>query len=76
MKFFVALQQNTALANVRYKWISAGVASIEQSGATQPAAAFPLFRVVAEPPTDAEQIMMYDATDPNNWNVTPLKFGL
>ena len=78
MIFTVPLQPGTLLANVRYKWIAAGVAgSVLSSGITQPDGAFPVFRIDAAPPAGAEEVLVYDNSDAaNNWNTGGYKMNV
>lgn len=70
MIFTVPLQAGTSLANVRYKWLAAGVTGPELAlGITQSDATFPIFRIEITPPTNAEELIVYDTTDTTNWNV-------
>src|SRR5947207_3328382 len=65
----VPLQPGTVLANVRYKWIAAGVAgAVQSTGITQPDASFAIFEITTTPPANAEEIIVYDNTDVTNWN--------
>jgi len=69
MIFTVPLQAGTSLSNVAYYWIVDGVpGSPLTSGITQPDPSFSIFRIEATPPTDAEEIIVYDSTDLSNWN--------
>jgi len=67
----ITLYPGTALTNVRYFWIAAGVEGPElSSGITQPDTDRPVFRFDVTPPDSAEQIIAYDVTAPDtNWNV-------
>jgi hypothetical protein len=66
----IPLQHGTPLANVRYRWIVNSVEQAEQSsGISQPDIAFPLFLFNVTPPVGADEIVAYDYTDVNNWNV-------
>jgi hypothetical protein len=77
MIFTVPLQPGTVLANVVYVWIAAGAVGAEESaGVTQPSASFAVFRIDVEPPTDAEEIIVYDLTDITNWNAGGYRPGL
>lgn len=70
MIFTVPLQSGTVLANVRFKWIVAGVEGPEiATGITQPDVTFAMFRIEADPPVDTEEMIVYDSTDTSNWNV-------
>lgn len=70
MVLTVPLQTGTTLANVRYKWIVAGViGSALSTGVTQPSLTYPTFRLSLVPPTGAEEVIVYDSTDTTNWNV-------
>jgi hypothetical protein len=65
----IPLYPGTTLSNVRYYWLVAGVPGVVQSsGITQPDPAFPLFRINATPPANAEEIVAYDITDALHWN--------
>ena len=65
----VPLQAGTTLANVRYRWIVNGVEGSElSSGITQPITDFAEFRFDVSPPSGAEELIAYDATDSTNWN--------
>jgi hypothetical protein len=67
------LRYGTLLANVRYKWITNGVAGSEQSpGITQPDTRFTLFRIAATSPPGTEEMLVYDVTDGSNWNNLPV----
>lgn len=77
MIFTVPLQPGTTLANVVYIWIAAGAAGAPtSSGVTQPSATFAVFRIDSTPPTNAEEMIVYDSTDVNNWNVAGYRAGL
>lgn len=70
MIFTVPLQPGTTLANVVYLWITSGAAgSPTSAGITQPSASFAVFRIDSTPPTNAEEMVVYDSTDLDNWNV-------
>lgn len=70
MRLTIPLYSGTLLANVRYRWIVSGVEQSEQSsGITQPDANFPLFEFNVTPPSGADEIIAYDATNLANWNV-------
>src|SRR5438270_11323250 len=72
----IPLQPGTALANVRYRWIVAGVEQgAQSSGISQPDASFPLFEFNVTPPSGADEIIAYDVTDLTNWNVGPYKIA-
>lgn len=77
MIFTVPLQPGTVLANVLYDWIANGaMVGASSAGVTQPSASFPVFRIDSEPPTDAEEIVVYDSTDLTNWNAGGYRKGL
>lgn len=69
MIFTVSLLPGTTLANVVYVWFASGAAgSPTSSGVTQPSATFPVFRIESTPPAGAEELIVYDSTDSDNWN--------
>jgi len=77
MIFTVPLQPGTTLANVVYLWIANGAAgSATSAGVTQPSASFAVFRIDSVPPTNAEEMIVYDSTDLTNWNVAGYRAGL
>jgi hypothetical protein len=77
MIFNVPLSQGTALANVVYSWYVSGVPGTpSSSGVTQPSASFAVFRIDSIPPANAEEMVVYDVTDGNNWNVAGYLAGL
>jgi hypothetical protein len=68
MIFTVPLQQGTTLANVVYRWIALGAIGAETAtGITQPWSTVPVFRIDSTPPTDAEELVVYDSTNTANW---------
>lgn len=76
MKLTIPLQAGTTLANVRYYWIVAGVKqSVQSTGISQPDATFSLFEFDVTPPSGADEIVAYDATDVSNWNVGQYKIA-
>jgi len=73
----IPMQPGTVLANVRYYWIVGGIAqSTLSSGVTQPDNTFPLFVFTVIPPDNADEIIVFDATEPRNWNVGQYKNAL
>jgi len=77
MVFTVPLAPGTSLANVVYVWIISGAASAPSStGLTQPSASFPVFRISMTPDPNAEEMIVYDSTNLNNWNVAGYRAGL
>jgi hypothetical protein len=77
MIFTVPLIPGTTLANVVYLWIAGGIAGTPtSSGVTQPSASFAVFRIDSTPPTNAEEMIVYDSTDITNWNVAGYRAGL
>jgi hypothetical protein len=77
MIFSVPLQPGTTLANVVYIWYAAGAPSAPTSvGVTQPSASFAVFRIDSTPPTNAEEMVVYDSTDLTNWNVASYVAGV
>jgi len=69
MIFTVPLQSGTVLANVGYQWIVDGVEGPTLTdGITQPSPDFAMFRIDCEPPSHAEEIIVFDVTDDSNWN--------
>lgn len=70
MIFNVPLAQGTSLANVVYVWYASGVPGTPtSSGLTQPSASFAVFRIDSTPPSNAEEMVVYDVTNSANWNV-------
>jgi hypothetical protein len=77
MIFTVPLQPGTTLANVVYLWIASGAAGAPTSvGVTQPSATFAVFRIDSTPPANAEEMVVYDTTDLDNWNVADYHAGI
>ena len=77
MIFTVPLLPGTTLANVVYIWIAAGAAgAVTSTGITQPSSSFAVFRIDSVPPTNAEEMIVYDTTDLTNWNVAGYRAGL
>jgi hypothetical protein len=77
MIFTVPLLPGTTLANVVYVWIASGAAGTPtSSGVTQPSATFPVFRIDSTPPAGAEEMIVYDTTDSDNWNQAGYTEGL
>ncbi len=67
MIFTVALP-GVILADVRYKWLAAGVlGSALSAGITAVGISYE-FRIDATPPTDAEEIYAYDVNDESNYS--------
>lgn len=55
------------IENVRYQWLAAGVmGSVVSSGITQ-VGGFYLFRIDTTAPTDAEELIVFDNSDPSNY---------
>lgn len=72
----IPLQPGTLLANVRYRWIVAGVEqAVQSTGITQPDPNFPLFNFNVTPPSAADEIIAFDNTDLTNWNVGQYKIA-
>lgn len=72
----VPLATGTLLADVAYRWIIDGaIGSQLTAGITQPSASFPVFRIDATPPDDAEELIVYDTTDLTNWNAGQFLVG-
>src|SRR4249919_2459355 len=77
MIFTVPLQPGTVLANCVYEWIaSGGLSASTASGITQPDSNFSVFRIDSIPPTGAEELILWDTTNLNNWNVAGYRAGL
>jgi hypothetical protein len=77
MIFTVPLQPGTVLANVVYKWIISGAPTAPtSSGVTQPDTNFAVFRISMTPDPNAEEMIVYDSTNINNWNVAGYRAGL
>jgi hypothetical protein len=77
MIFTVPLQPGTTLANVVYEWIASGAMTVPtSSGVTQPSTSFAVFRIDSIPPIDAEELIVYDSTNIDNWNVADYRAGL
>jgi hypothetical protein len=72
MIFTVPLAAGTVLANLLWEWYVTGAPTTPaSSGITQPDTDFPVFRIDtgSTVPTGAEELIVYDSTDGNNWNV-------
>lgn len=67
---FVPLRYDTLLSNVRYIFTIAGATqNVLSSGVTQPSLSFPLFRILLEVPSGAEELLVYDESDSTNYNL-------
>lgn len=74
MRLTVPLSYGTLLANVRYTWVVKGVKQPTAStGVTQPDASLPLFVIEGTPPAGADEVFVYDNSDPTNWNIGSFK---
>jgi len=77
MIFTVPLQPGTVLANVVYEWLISGAPTApSSSGITQPDTNFAVFRISSTPDPNAEEMIVYDSTNINNWNVAGYRAGL
>ena len=77
MIFTVPLQPGTMLSNVVYEWIVSGAPTIpSSSGVSIPDTNFAVFRIDCVPPTDAEELIVWDSTNITNWNVAGYRAGL
>jgi hypothetical protein len=77
MIFTVPLYPGTTLANVVYEWLASGAPGVTtSSGVTQPDTNFAVFRIDSVPPTNAEEMIVWDSTDLTNWNVAGYRAGL
>ena len=65
------------LSNVVYEWIVSGAPTIpSSSGVSIPDTNFAVFRIDCVPPTDAEELIVWDSTNITNWNVAGYRAGL
>lgn len=58
-----------SVADVRYRWVAAGVLGAEQSDNVSQVGTFSLFRIDTDPPAGAEELIVYDTNDLTNYTV-------
>jgi hypothetical protein len=57
-----------SVADVRWRWLAAGVLGVEQATNVNQVGTFLLFRIDAgDPPANAEELIVYDANDVSNY---------